>query len=475
MALLLLALVVVVVGVVVASSLLLRWNEVRYGNGRRKHGDACLPPGTMGWPLFGETTEFLKQGPSFMKQRRLRYGRLFRTHILGCPTVVCMDPELNRRMLLQGEAGGMVPGYPQSMLDILGRNNIAAVHGPLHRVMRGAMLGLVRPAALRQSLLPKMDAFMRHHLAGWAGTVVDVQAKTKEMALLSALRQIAGITAGPLSDALQTELYTLVLGTISLPINLPGTSYYQGFQARTKLVSMLEQMIAERRSSGEAHDDMLDALLRSGDDGTREKISDEQIIDLLIALIYSGYETMSTTSMMAVKYLSEHPRALQELRREHLDIRKGKLPEEAIGYDDFKSMSFTRAVIFETLRLATVVNGLLRKTTQDVEMNGYVIPKGWRIYVYTREINYDPFMYPDPMTFNPWRWLEKNMESHPHFMLFGGGARMCPGKEVGTAEIATFLHYFVTRYRWEEEGKNTILKFPRVEAPNGLLIRVRDC
>ncbi|VAH24401.1 unnamed protein product [Triticum turgidum subsp. durum] len=294
------------------------------------------------------------------------------------------------------------------------------------------------------------------------------------MALLSALRQIAGITAGPLSDALKTELYTLVLGTISLPINLPGTSYYQGFQARKKLVSILEQMIAERRSSGDAHDDMLDALLRSGDDGAREKISDEQIIDLLIALIYSGYETMSTTSMMAVKYLSEHPRALEELRREHLDIRKGKSPEEAISYDDFKSMAFTRAVIFETLRLATVVNGLLRRTTQDVEMNGYVIPKGWRIYVYTREINYDPFMYPDPMTFNPWRWLEKNMESHPHFMLFGGGGRMCPGKEVGTVEITTFLHYFVTRYRWEEEGKNTILKFPRVEAPNGLHIRVQD-
>ncbi|XP_048560135.1 cytochrome P450 85A1-like [Triticum urartu] len=471
---LLLVLVGVVAGVVLASSLLLRWNEVRYGNGRRRHGDGCLPPGTMGWPLFGETTEFLKQGPSFMKQRRLRYGRLFRTHILGCPTVVCMDPELNRRMLLQGEAGGLVPGYPQSMLDILGRNNIAAVHGPLHRVMRGAMLGLVRPAALRTSLLPKIDAFMRDHLHGWAGSVVDVQAKTKEMALLSALRQIAGITAGPLSDALKTELYTLVLGTISLPINIPGTSYYQGFQARKKLVSMLEQMIAERRLSGDAHDDMLDALLRSGDDGTREKLSDEQIIDLLIALIYSGYETMSTTSMMAVKYLSEHPRALDELRREHLDIRTGKSREEAISYEDFKSMAFTRAVIFETLRLATVVNGLLRKTTQDVEMNGYVIPKGWRIYVYTREINYDPFMYPDPMTFNPWRWLEKNMESHPHFMLFGGGGRMCPGKEVGTAEIATFLHYFVTRYRWEEEGKNTILKFPRVEAPNGLHIRVQD-
>ncbi|XP_044957741.1 cytochrome P450 85A1-like [Hordeum vulgare subsp. vulgare] len=164
---------------------------------------------------------------------------------------------------------------------------------------------------------------------------------------------------------------------------------------------------------------------------TREKLSDEQIIDLLIALIYSGYETMSTTSMMAIKYLSDHTKALEELRREHLDIRKGKSLEEAISYEDFKSMAFTRAVIFEKLRLATVVNGLLRKTTQDVEMNGYVIPKAWRIYVYTREINYNPFMYPDPMTFNPWRWLKKNMESHPHFMLFGGGGRMDRLKNLG--------------------------------------------
>ena len=35
----------------------------------------------------------------------------------------------------------------------------------------------------------------------------------------------------------------------------------------------------------------------------------------------------------------------------------------------------TVQVIFETLRLATVVNGLLRKTTQDIEMNGEIFSK----------------------------------------------------------------------------------------------------
>jgi len=36
---------------------------------------------------------------------------------------------------------------------------------------------------------------------------------------------------------------------------------------------------------------------------------------------------------------------------------------------------------------------------------GFLIPKGWRIYVYTREINYNPNLYPEPFTFNPWRWM----------------------------------------------------------------------
>lgn len=50
------------------------------------------------------------------------------------------------------------------------------------------------------------------------------------MALMSALKQIASIEAGPVSDALKTELFKLVLGTISLPINVPGTNYHQGFK-----------------------------------------------------------------------------------------------------------------------------------------------------------------------------------------------------------------------------------------------------
>ncbi|XP_077216034.1 cytochrome P450 85A1-like isoform X1 [Tasmannia lanceolata] len=452
----------VVLGLCMCTALL-RWNEVRYS----KKG---LPPGTMGWPVFGETADFLKQGPNFMKNQRTRYGNLFKSHILGCPTVVSMDPELNRYILMN-EGKGLVPGYPQSMLDILGKCNIAAVHGSLHKTMRGAMLSLINPTMIKDQILPKIDQFMRFHVSNWNEKIINIQDKTKEMAMLLSLKQLAGIESGSLSETFKPEFYKLVLGTLSLPIDLPGTNYHRGFQARKKITSILREIIEQRRASPSIQNDMLDSLLRI-DNNSKFELSDEEIIDLIITILYSGYETVSTTSMMTVKYLHDHPRVLEELRREHLEIRKGKAPDDAINWNDYKSMTFTRSVIFETMRLATIVNGVLRKTTLDMEMKGFVIPKGWKIYVYTRELNYDPFLYPDPLTFNPWRWQDKSLESQQYFMMFGGGSRLCPGKELGIAEIAIFLHYFVTRYRWEEVGGDKILKFPRVEAPNGLHVRV---
>ncbi|KAF5480146.1 hypothetical protein F2P56_000913 [Juglans regia] len=459
------AFLMVVLGVVLVlciCSALLRWNEVRY----RKKG---LPPGTMGWPVFGETTEFLKQGPNFMKNQRARYGSFFKSHILGCPTIVSMDPELNRYILMN-EAKGLVPGYPRSMLDILGKCNIAAVHGSTHKYMRGALLSLISPTMIRDQLLAKTDEFIRSHLSNWDDQIINIQEKTKEIALCSSLKQIAGIESSSMFQPFMTEFFKLVLGTLSLPINFPGTNYRRGFQARKNIIAMLRQLIEERRTSQETHQDMLGSLMRS--DENRYELTDEEIIDLIITIVYSGYETVSTTSMMAVKYLHDHPGALEEVRKEHLAIRERKRPEDPIDWNDLKSMRFTRAVIFETSRLATIVNGVLRKTTKDMELNGFVIPKGWRIYVYTREINYDPFLYPEPFTFNPWRWLDKSLESQGYFFIFGGGTRLCPGKELGIAEVSTFLHYLVTRYRWEEIGGDKLLKFPRVEAPNGLHIRV---
>lgn len=93
-----------------------------------------------------------------------------------------MNPDLNSYILLN-EKKGLVPGYPQSMLDILGKSNVAAVHGPLHKVMRNAFLSILNPTIMRENVFPKIDTFMSSHLSNWSGKIIDLQENTKEVCM----------------------------------------------------------------------------------------------------------------------------------------------------------------------------------------------------------------------------------------------------------------------------------------------------
>ena len=105
---------------------------------------------------------------------------MFKTHIFGSPTIISMDPKLNRYILLN-EGEGLVPGYPQSMTNILGKCNIAAVYGSAHKHIRGSFLSLVGPSTTRDLLLPKIDKYMRSFLANFDGKTIDIQTKTEEV------------------------------------------------------------------------------------------------------------------------------------------------------------------------------------------------------------------------------------------------------------------------------------------------------
>ena len=83
-------------------------------------------------------------------------------------------------------------------------------------------------------------------------------------------------------------------------------------KARTKVAEALSLIVRQRRKDSEAGEikkDMLGALL-AGDDG----FSDEQIVDFLLALLVAGYETTSTIMTLAVKFLTETPLALAQLK-----------------------------------------------------------------------------------------------------------------------------------------------------------------
>ena len=65
----------------------------------------------------------------------------------------------------------------------------------------------------------------------------------------------------------------------------------------------------EEEEGEERKKDMLAALLAA-----EERFSDEEIVDFLVALLVAGYETTSTIMTLAVKFLTETPSALAQLK-----------------------------------------------------------------------------------------------------------------------------------------------------------------
>lgn len=57
------------------------------------------------------------------------------------------------------------------------------------------------------------------------------------MAFLSSLSQIAGDLRKPLVEEFKNEFFKLVVGTLSVPIDLPGTNYRCGIQVKSLILT----------------------------------------------------------------------------------------------------------------------------------------------------------------------------------------------------------------------------------------------
>ncbi|CAN1282777.1 Abscisic acid 8'-hydroxylase 3 [Linum perenne] len=87
----------------------------------------------MGWPHFGET-KLLYGGDdpnSFFFSRHKKYGEIFKTHILGCPSVMISNPDAARAILVT-QPHLFKPTYPPSKERLIGRWAIFFHQGDYH-------------------------------------------------------------------------------------------------------------------------------------------------------------------------------------------------------------------------------------------------------------------------------------------------------------------------------------------------------
>ncbi|RLN16659.1 hypothetical protein C2845_PM02G03600 [Panicum miliaceum] len=340
-----------------------------------------------------------------------RYGPIFRTSLVGDDLIVSLDPEFSARVLQQEERAFRI-WYPSSFMRVFGADNVITALGPLHRHILALMLRLFGPESLRLVLLRDVQRSARAELRSWlARPDVEVRAATSRMIFGVTARKLISHDDAASQGSLWKRFDACTRGLLSFPLCVPGPAFYKCMQGRKRVMKMLKQQLGERRNAASEReavdffDVVIDELDRPGSE-TSENIA----LDLLFLMLFASHETTSIGLTAILKFLTDNPKALQELAEEHESIQKRRAdPDSEITWAEYKSMKFTSHVIHEALRLANIALVVFRKAKQDVQIKGYTIPQGSKIMICPSAAHTNPKVYKDPSVFNPWRW---KMESH---------------------------------------------------------------
>ncbi|XP_062104598.1 cytochrome P450 724B1 isoform X2 [Humulus lupulus] len=437
-----------------------------------------LPAGTMGWlPFFGETLAFLKPHNSnslgtYLQDRCLRYGMVFKSHLFGSPAIVSCDVELNL-FILQNEEKLFQAYYPKAMHGILGNYSLLVVSGDLHKKLRSIIVRFINSSKSQPKFLGCVENLVISMIKSWNDlTQVSFFKEAKRMTLSVMVKSVLNIEPNePIAVQILEDFETYMKGFVSLPILFPGTSYYKAVKARERLSSIVKNIIEERvvgkREVGEEEEEevFLDMIMKK-----EENLSEEEKLSIVLDILLGGYETTATLMSLVVYFICHQPHVLQQLKEEHQAIRQDKKDGEPLNWEDYKKMEFTYHVTCEAMRCGNVVKFVHRKALQDVKYKDILIPSGWKVFPIFTGVHFDQSLHDKPHEFNPWRWTDKEMRKK--VTPFGGGARLCPGAELAKVVIGFSLHHIVLNYRWKTKADESPLAYPYVEFRRGLILEI---
>uniref|UniRef100_A0A674CQD1 Cytochrome P450 26A1 n=1 Tax=Salmo trutta TaxID=8032 RepID=A0A674CQD1_SALTR len=445
--------------------------EVYLIRGRDPSCRAPLPPGSMGLPFIGETLQLLLQRRKFLRMKRRKYGCIYRTHLFGNPTVRVMGAN-NVRQILLGEHKLVAVQWPASVRSILGSDTLSNMHGTQHKNKKKAIMRAFSRDAL-EHYIPVIQDEVRSAVAEWLekDSYVLVYPEMKRLMFRIAMRILLGFDPDQIKtdeQELVEAFEEMIKNLFSLPVDVPFSGLYRGLKARNLIHSKIEENIQKKIDGGDEvkHRDALQQLIdisRNSD----EPFSMQAIKESATELLFGGHETTASTATSLVMFLGLNPDAVNKLRQElHQQEELGvDLLGQNVNIEVLEQLKYTGCVIKETLRINPPVPGGFRVVLKTFQLNGYQIPKGWTVIYSICDTHDVAEVFPNKEDFNPERFMDKSSEDSSRFnyIPFGGGTRMCVGKEFAKVVLKVVLIELTLRCNWTlSNGPPTMKTGPTV-------------
>lgn len=407
------------------------------------------PPSPSGLPVLGHTVDVMRDQLGFYDEAASEHGDVITLDILGIDDycLVAHPDHFERILATERDSFAKTEDFEVAFGD-----SVLTNEGERWKRQRENLDEFFYPQRIR-SYADEMVTFTERRIGRWEeGTTVSLRHELKQLTLENLFGTLFDrpleIGSNQHLRAAADDLNLWFKSTsYALPRWVPTPARRRFREAIDVLESEAEAMLDERKREGGDGDDLLSTLvrLRAENDAA---LSDDEIVDQIVTLIFAGHDTTAFLLVAALHQLSSTPSVRERFHEELDDVLGDRTPE--LG--DVGELTVTRNIINETLRRYPSLFTIPRKTTRAVDLGEYRVPADTRVHLSVWRVHRDERFWDDPHRWHPARWQEMSPRDKGYaFIPFGAGPRACLGRRFARLEATLVLATIGQRYELEPE------------------------
>ena len=425
---------------------------------------------TSGWRRTLRQIDSILHPLKFMEQRNRKYGDFYQiTFKNSPPTVVTSNPQAIEEIFTASPDTFEVGRGNKILSFLVGDNSLLLLDGKKHRNRRRLLMPPFHGESLQKCSEQIVEITNRVCDRLDTSKPFKVRSLTQEITMRVILSVVFGIDSGARYDRLR-ELLTTLLETFNNPLNSSliffpflqkdwgrfspwGRFLLLQQEIRTLIYTEIKErreLLAAERSPTK---DIFSLLLLAKDENG-EGMTDEELHDELITLLFAGHETTASALAWLFYWVHYLPEVQEKLRFELTSSQN-------FDYRSISNLTYLNAVISETLRIYPIAMGTFaRILTKPMSIAEYDLEPNTWLMVSIYSLHHRQDLYPNSQQFNPQRFIDKAYSNY-EYLPFGGGNRRCIGSALAILEMKLVTATILSRWQLKLESDRLMLPVRR--------------
>ena len=410
-------------------------------------------PNCITTPPWWQLMNWIADPIEFQKKYSQKYGDIFTMQLSGIGfSVIISNPKAIQELFSQDSKFDI--GRANELAEpLIGKNSLMMMDGDRHRRERKLLMPAFHGETIQ--VYAKQIVDITENIAGkWqVGESFIVRSTMQKISLEIILQVVFGLSEGKRYEQLK-PLLTDWLDMTDSPLRSSmlflkflqkdwgnWTPWGKMRQRQRQVYDLLQAEIEEKRTKKDRTGNDVLSLMMAVRDENGQAMSDDELKDELLTMLFAGHETTATTLSWAFYQIYQNPNIIEKLQIELENLAENPNPLE------IAKLPYLSAICQETLRMYPVLPVLFPRIAKSpIKIAGIEFDAETTFMPSVYLVHYREDLYPEPEKFKPERFIEKQYSASEYFP-FGGGSRRCLGYALAQLEMKLVLATVISKYQ----------------------------